>query len=302
MVRGGGAVSASAALVLLLLVAPSLGSAVMPTTTLSAPYAHSQSSPTRQTQVSGCAKSTIRVPAWNPTSGGLGEYAGSSAKTCGRAVGVTGYGIASTQSGLVVGLPFRVSTAGTHVITTSLTVRLATTNTFTIGGCPKPSFSYPPAPGTGESSVCEAAAYVSWSLSAYVIDANNQSWGAASAYAYAQNDSYYQNFTYCDYYGAIHCYNSSGTFWNTSGSGQFSTNVGGFQFFTWNGPTTLPIVLNESGMRVKDHYLLVVSIGLSTTTIVDSYALASAWAGTAKAIIDMGTLGNGATINSVTIT
>lgn len=299
--QGGGAASATAFLVLFLFVAPAVGNGAVPTTTLSAPYAHSQSSPTRQTQASGCAKSTIRIPSWNPTTGGLGEYAGSSAKSCGRSVGITGYGVGSTQSGLIVGLPFRVTTAGSHAITTSMTIRLTTANTFTIGGCPKPSFGYPPAPGTGESSVCEAAAYVGWSLSAYVIDVDNQSWGAAYAYAYAQNDSLYQNFTYCAYYGAITCYNNSGTFWNTSGSGQFSSNVGGFQNFTWNGASTLVMVLNESGMRVKDHYLVVVSISLTTTAIVDSYALSSAWAGSAKAIIDMGTLGNGATINSVAI-
>ncbi|MCI4331509.1 MAG: hypothetical protein L3K19_06650 [Thermoplasmata archaeon] len=294
------ALAAGVALVMLL--APSgSGVLVRPSTTLTAPYLHTSSASGKGTQVYGCAKATAPRPIWNHLVGRIAEFNNASSKACGKSVGVGGSSQGYAQTDLSAAIRFSISSPGSHSVTASVTLKMSTWDTFTRGGCPAKNVPYPAKPNQYAYGICEAAVYLSWSTSAYVVDENNISWYGNTSFAYSQNDSYYENYSDCYNFGSPACTNISGTFWGTSGSGTFSTNMGGFGSFTTNGTTSLTMWSNGTQMVRNHHYVLIVSVGMSVTVFANDYNLLGFWPGNAVGTINMGTLGNGMTFNSVTI-
>jgi hypothetical protein len=290
------------ALVILTVLAPATsGALVRGTTTISAPYLHTQNSGGKGTQVNGCAKASAPTPYWHALTGGITEFTSASARTCGKSVGVGGSGQGYADTEISVAIPIRITSPGSHSVSANVTVKLATVDAFTIGGCPAKNVPSPAKPNQYSFGICEAAAYISWSTSAYLVDENNVSWYGTSAYGYDQNDSYWQNYTDCYNFGTPACTNITGTVWGASGSGIYSTNIVGFSGFTWNGTNTWTMWANGTNMVRNHHYVLVFGIGMSVTVFASAYNLLGFWAGTAGATINMGTLGNGANLRSVTV-
>jgi hypothetical protein len=209
--------------------------------------------------------------------------------------GGSGYG----SSGMEVLIPFKVATTGNHSLASSWTVKLASVKSFTYGGCPAKNVNYFPPYGQNSYGQCYDSASISWSASSWVTDVSNSSWYSynySSGYAY--NNSYFDNYTSCYNYGTPSCYNSS---YGSNYSYIYPYNAPGFTTFTWNGATSFTFWNNATNMKKTDSYALVFDVYLYVDGSASGTHLLTPWAVTAGGSINMATLGNGATLNSVSI-
>jgi hypothetical protein len=291
----------AAAVTLLMVLSPASGAIVHPTIVLSPAYKNTVNSPNAYWSVSGCAKAKAATPHWNAATGGVTGVAMASAKTCGKNVGgVGGSSSGSASDGLSIAIPFKVSTNGNHAIATSISLTLASANTSTWAPCPPTTGSYPPALNAYFYGYCEVGSSLSMYTSINVVDLTNTSWYGNYSYADSYNYGYWENYTYCYNYGTPTCSNFTGGAGYASAYGYnapaFATN------FLWNGASSWTMWNNGTGMLKTHHYALILSESVSASAYAYYYNIAGSWLASASASINMGTLGNGATVNSVTIT
>ncbi|MCI4330464.1 MAG: hypothetical protein L3K19_01265 [Thermoplasmata archaeon] len=290
----------AAAVTLLMVLAPAGAGAVHALKVMTPAYKHTVSQPSSSSSTSGCGKSKVNVPKWSPTTGGLSAVDSASASACGKSLSyVGGSSSASAQSGLLIAIPFTVSKNGNHSISSSWTLNLATLDSFTTGGCPAKSVNFNPSLNSYSYGYCQDGAYLDFSMYLYLQDLNNNTWYSTNGSSlYAYNDSYWQNYTDCYNYGTPTCSNTTGS---SGYAFQYGYNAVGFNAFTWNGATPFTSWTNGSYMVKSHHYVLVISLYLYTYAFADQLNLLHPWAGTSVATVNMATLGNGATLQSITI-
>jgi hypothetical protein len=276
------------------------GAVAHPQVTLTAPYAKTTNSPNSYWSVSGCAKAKAAPGHWSPTTGAVTEMAQGLGHTCGKSLGgVGGSGSGYAGSSISVAIPFKVAKTGNHSIGESWTVSVASSSSFAASPCPAKNVNYHPTLYQYSSAYCEAGASISVYFSSYVIDLSNSSWYSRNySYADVYNYSEYQNYTDCYNYSTATCYNSSGTFMNQYAYGY---NDPGFSLFSFNGATTFSLWANGTNMVKTDHFAVIFSISISADGYGYGYNLLGPFSGKGAASVNMGTLGNGATLNSVTI-
>jgi len=288
------------AVALLMILSPASAGTVHSATVLSPAYTHTVTQSSMSNSIQGCAKEKVGATKWTATSGVISESDAASAKTCGKSLGyVGGYSSAYADGGIEVAIPFKVASSGNHAIDSSWTVNLATSSSYTAGACPAKNVNYNP-PLYGYSyGYCEAGANLGFDVYSTVVDLTNNSWYGNYSYADSYNDSYWENYTYCYNYGTPSCSNTSGPF---SYSYTYGWNDPGFSAFTWNGATSWSMWNNGTNMVKSHHYVLIVQIYCNAGAFAESANLLGPWAGSGTASLNMATLGNGATLNSVTIT
>jgi hypothetical protein len=293
-----GTAGLSGVVALLMVLAPSAaGAGVHPHLVMAPPYLGTSSSGTSYTSSSGCATATGPALTWTSSTGLITGKNAATAKSCKTSTGPVGsssqgYG----QSGVQVGIPFKVATSGSHSVATSLTVTMTSARSATSGGCSKSLANTHPPLYSYSSSYCEAQNQLSFELSASVVDLQNSSW--YSNYSYFYNYSYqtWENSTYCYNYGSPYCSNFTG--WSN-----FSFGYGNAQgSFSYTGSGAFTIWTNGTNMVKGHHYVLVISLYIDHGAFVGWKNVAKKWVGAAAASITMSGTGNGAKIASVTVT
>jgi hypothetical protein len=107
------------------------------------------------------------------------------------------------------------------------------------------------------------------------------------------------HYSYCYNYGTPGCSNFTG---GSSFGSAYGYSSSGWGAWTWSGSTPVTMWNNATSMKSSDKYQLRFFIYLSHGASTFAYNLAAAWAASASASINMATLGNGATLGSITIT
>lgn len=288
-----------AAVSLLMVLAPASGAAVHPTVLFKAPYKGTFSVPSGYTSWSGCAVAKTSTPKWSPGSGTISASMTAAGKTCKQFGNYGGGGSAYASDSLVVLVPFKVGSNGNHSVSSSWGLTMASTKTFTYGGCPAKNINYYPSLYQTSSSGCGDSANVYLDIYAGLTDLSNSSWYSYNgSYAYASNYSYYYNSTYCYNYGTPSCYNSSYAY---NSSYTYGYNAPGWSSVSWNGATPFTFWNNGTAMKKTDKYALVISLYMSVGGSASMNHLLGPWLVTGGASLNMATLGNGAKINSINI-
>jgi hypothetical protein len=268
-----------ASVTLLLVLAPAgMGMAVhsLGTKTIVAPY-KGATSLSNSWSVNGCGKAkVVSMAMFNLKTGSGGFSDSASGKTCGKTFGgVGGYGSGYAGGTISMAIKLPGKTAGisgaTSVVATWALMDSGVTS-LSPGKC---SFS------AGASfQLCETYADAYVYAYPYIVDQTNNTYSYPSTYwSGMYNDSY--NETYC-YSGT--CYNYS-----YGASGSFSNSVTHAWFF------------NVSGMTSAHTYVLLMSLYGGASAGVYLYnAKMTAAAGSAS--LNFATLGNGATLTSITET
>ena len=272
---------------------------IHPSTTLSAPYAGTVSSPSSYLSASGCSLAkTLSPERWSGSAGVYSVSLISKSVTCAKSLGGVGvYSSSYLQGGIQLAIPFRVASNGNHTIQSSWTFTLATKESITQGGCPGPSVAYPPPKNAYVSSSCSSNAQ--WQLSAYsyIVDLNNLSWYFYNGSSlYAANYSYWYNDTYCYNYGTPACSNSS--------AGHNFSYSSGYQEagkLASSGASSIAMWDNSTKMLRGHHYVLIFSIYAYLGSSIDAYNVKGHWAASSVASVNMASLGNGARLSSVMI-
>jgi hypothetical protein len=255
--------------------------------------------------VAGCAKESTSQKWSFSLKTGVGRFAAStSGSTCPGILAELGVSsISSAGGGFISVIPVKIA-GGRHNVSLGYTAAWSQSGAISSGACPSHPFHYvDPTNGSydynGSSGYCLAEAVTYLSFYAQVFDITNRSYFAQSggqavygSYFGVYNYSFAENYTdvywICygpGYTGSPYCSNYNFTYttplvsWLTSGSAQ--DNV-------W---------VNATGFVASHHYALVLR-GASAVTI---YVVGAPHA-TARADLNFGTLGNGITISSVTVT
>jgi len=284
------------AMTLLMVIGAASGYALVPA------YKGTVKSPNAYISVAGCAVAKGPMPTWNPATGAILAMTSAGAKTCPKSFGSIGsssYGDAG--NGMTVAIPFKIASTGSHSVSTSLSLMLTSSASNSVSACPLMNL-WPaggPPLNTYKSSYCQDGSSRSWYASISVIDMTNVSWYSNYSYADAYNYSSYDNSTSCYNYGTPSCYNYSSAY---SYGSAYSYNSPGFASFTWNGGTSWTMWTNGTNMVKTDKYAVVISISDYSDAYAYKYNLAGPWSGSAAAVINMGTLGNGLSVSSVTVT
>lgn len=275
---------------------------VAPVVVLGAPYTGTVSSPTYSNFVNGCASGKVTaLPKWSATTGAVTTGDFGAAKPCPKSVSGTGaYSTGQGSSGVQFAVPFKVSSNGNHGITSNWTFTLTTSVSSTVGGCPAKKINYFPPLYASDRGQCSDGTFVFFNVNSYLVDLNNASWYQYnSSIVLIYNESGWENYTSCYNYGTPSCYNFTGPFgyaWNSQ------YNVVGFAGFKWTGTTTATFWTNGTAMKSGHRYALVVNLSFFAESFAIAYGLAKPWSASAVASLNMATLGNGATLNSITIT
>lgn len=287
------------ALLLLLTVAPWTSAA---TTTWTAPYSHIISSSAHSVSLSGCGSARGPLPKWSPQYGLVTGLAFSKVKSCTIQYGAIGSSSSASASGsLGLSFPVRVGSAGTHSFATSVTVDLSTQRANSVGGCPAPNVPYPQPSNAWNYAECVSGSSVAFSLAAGLVDLDNYFWGGNGSGFTDTSSVGWMNYTYCDNWigqGPSCANNTAG--WITGGLS--GVNAPGYASFTWTGSTTVVLWTNGTGMVRSHHYALEITVALGDSAAVTTYNLLGPWHASAKATIDMASLGDLLRLNSVTIT
>lgn len=284
---------------MLMVLAPATGAAsAHPAVVLIAPYKGTISSPNIYTDLQGCG--TLKsVPAkWAPSTGGVTTSVSAAAHTCGKSFGSVGANsYASASPGLSVAVPFKVGSNGNHSVAVSFSLSVATTSAYAAPFC-KLGVNYAPAKGQYSYGYCEAGADVYIQVSAQLADLNNGSYYAYNySYAESYNDSYTENYSDCyNYAGTPTCYNSNGSH---TYAGAYSYNAAGAM--SASGSSTFTLWTNGTMMVKGHHYAVVLSLYIGCSVFAEKYNVIGPWAGSASGSVNMGTLGNGMVLKSVTI-
>lgn len=295
-----GATGFALAVAVLMALAPaSAGAVAHPSVVLKAPYKGTLASASIFTDLGGCAALKVVPAKWAATTGMLTSSVSASSHTCPKSIGTIGANsYADGGPGIGVAIPFKVGTNGNHSIGSSFTITLASSSAFAAPFC-KLAVNYAPAHYQYSYGYCEAGTYISFSINAQLVDLNNATYSAYnSSYGDTYNDSYTENYSYCYNYSAPACYNNNGTH---GYAGAYAYNAPGFSPFAMSGSTTFTMWTNGSMMVKTHHYAVTFSLYLSCDSFAEKYNVIGAWTGSSACSINMGTLGNGAKLNSVTI-
>lgn len=291
----------AAGVVLLIVLGPLGATAKSPPPRVYVPaYRGTLSSPTTQTGASACARAFQGPPKWFPALGTINESDSSSAKACAKTAGYVGaYSSAYSSASIYVVIPIKVPANGNHSIETNWTLTLSTVQSWTVGGCPKANLSFPVPSSSSESAYCTNQELVDIYLTAYLVDLSNASYtGGGYAYAADYNNSGWQNQSYCYNYGTPGCSNSTGPF---NYSNNYGYNDPGWSAFRWNGVTKFGLWTNGTNMLRSDRWVVELNLYKDTQAQAGAYNVLGPWPGVAKALINMGTLGNSAKIDSITV-
>ncbi|HZY71430.1 MAG TPA: hypothetical protein VFF67_10705 [Thermoplasmata archaeon] len=265
-----------------------------------APYKGTVSSPGVSTGAQACAKAVQTIPKWSPQLGIMNESDSASAKVCAKSLGGVGYFSSAYSSGqLALAIPIRIPTNGSHTIEINWTLTLATIQSWTVGGCPRANFSFPVPSSSSEDAYCTNQELVDVYITAYLVDLTNSSYnGATYACASDYNSSGWQNSSYCYNYGTPGCSNTTGPF---NYSNNYGYNNPGWSAFTWNGMTKFSLWTNGTKMVRTDRWIVELNFYKDSQAAAGAYHVLGAWPGAARALINMGTLGNSAKIDSITV-
>jgi hypothetical protein len=289
----------SGVVALLLVLAPSaVGAAAHPSVVKTPPYRGTSSSGTLQPWTTGCGKVTGPALDWNSSSGMITGTNGASARSCKNATGPAGsLSLGYDTSSMTVGIPFKVSTSGSHAIATSISVTLTSARSLTLAACPK-SLATHPSNGTTSASKCYASDGTDILITAGVIDLNTSSW--LPGYGFWWNSSWqvWWHDTACfNYSGNTSCSRNGG--WHNSSAASPGTNSTASFSFTSGG--SIKVWTNETNMLPGHHYLLEVKIQLDLYTFVSWYNVAKKWMAASAASITMSGTGKGAKVASIAI-
>jgi hypothetical protein len=288
-----------AALSLMMILAPASGGAVHSLKVYAPAYKHTVSQTNMYSSLSGCAKSKVLTPKWVATTGHMTTSEAASASTCGKSLGyVGGSSYANSQGGVEVAFPFTVATNGNHSVASSWTVNVASSWSYSYTTSCLKNVNYNPGLYQYSYAYCEAGVYTTFEAYSQLQDLSNSSWYHYNySYAEAYNNSVFENYTYCYNYGSPYCYNYTG---GTYGS-TYGYNEAGISAWTWNGGTSFTLWSNGTAMVKGHHYILILNIYVYSDVFAEKANLLGPWSGSAASSINLATLGNGATVNSVTI-
>ncbi|MCI4331331.1 MAG: hypothetical protein L3K19_05735 [Thermoplasmata archaeon] len=296
---GYGTTGFAAAVTLLMVLAPASAGGIHATKVYVPGYKHTVSQPNSYWSVSGCGKAKTSTAKWNAHTGTITTADSASGSTCGKSLGtVGGSGYASAQSGISVAVPFSVSSNGNHSVASAWSITLATSSSYTAGACPAKNVNYHPALYQYSYAECEAYTFLEFQVSGSVQDLSNSSWYGNYSYGFTYNETGWQNYTDCYNYGTPTCTNNSGPFGYHYGYGY---NEAGFSAFSFSGTTGVTLWNNGTKMVKGHHYVLDLNIYVYASADAIQANLLGPWAGSAVAAINMATLGNGASLSSITV-
>ncbi|HEV2317302.1 MAG TPA: hypothetical protein VGV89_06990 [Thermoplasmata archaeon] len=293
-----GATGLVAAVTLLVVLGLAVGGVVVAPKVYTAPYRGSAGAPNWSTSGSGCATARLTTPAWHPRTGEFTTATADSARACGKPNGYLGGQNYASSSGTVqLTFPLPLTLRGNHSISSTWTIKVASSWSYSAGTvCPKNVNYYPPLYGYSYA-YCQAGNFVSFYMSSYLADLNNNTWGANYSAASVYNDTYYEDWTYCYNQGTPVCSTST----SSSSGSTASINAVGMGAWTWNGSTTVTFWTNATNMILGHHYVLIVNIYASTEAVAGFYSLHTAWKGNAAASLNLASLGHGDTVSSIQI-
>jgi hypothetical protein len=295
-----GATGFAAAVTLLMMLAPAGAGAVHPLKVYSPAYKHTTSSGGVSYSVQGCTKAKASNGVWHPATGVITALDSAAGTSCGKGPGkfVGSASSATVGSYVQIGIPITVSHSGNNSIGTSWSVNLASVFSVTAPPCPTMNVNVNPPLNSYSSAYCQTGTSASFDPYSTVIDLSNSSWASNYSYGYIYNNSGWQNYSSCSNYGTPSCYNSTGPFNNGY---NFGYNEVGFGAFGFNGASAFTLWNNGTSMVKSHHYLLLVSLSIYVGAFAETWNLASGWAATSSASFNMATLGNGATLTSITV-
>ena len=271
--------------VALMMALASASAGVHPATVIVAPYHHAAQIDSNYVSSSGCIKAKETTKAhWKATTG-LGKFAGwAKGASCKGIFGTIGSGSYGSVGGqFEIALSIHIGPGKTSVQAAWTIKAVGAMSLTTSGTCPSPAST-----SSGYSYVdCYLAAEVGVEADAWVVDLTNGSTFYSTTFFFMYNDTYQQNYTYC-YSGTCYSYNYS-----------YGTSPGGFS-------GTFAYTSYSNGTYNAAHkYALLTYVDAFVYASLSNYAYPGASGpfptGTASASINMATLGNGATLTSVTI-
>jgi hypothetical protein len=297
----GGTTGLIAAFSFMLVLVPAGAGAAHPAILLKAPYKGTGTIPSTYLSSYGCGTTKALTPKWSGVTGVVHMSDSATAPSC-KQVGPfgSGGGSAYMSASLEILIPFKVATTGNHSVASSWAVKIASTHMSKYGGCPAKNVNYFQTLYHSQTGECYSSSYLDLYFDSYVIDLSNSSWyGTNYSYASGYNSSYFQNYTYCYNYGTPSCSNST---YSSNYSSAYSNNAPGWAAFVWNGGTTFTAWTNSTAMNKADKFALLVYVSVygSVNTVAEN--LLMPWPAVSAASVNMATLGNGATLSSVTIT
>jgi hypothetical protein len=292
-----GALGFASAVTLLMVLAPASGAIAHPTV-LAAPYKGTIKSPSVSTLVTGCAKAKAPPSTWTPATGIITAGSSASSSICPKSIGPAGGpSNGNAGAGVTVTIPLKIARSGTHAVATSFSLILNTSQSVSSAPCPLKNL-YPQPINAVAQSYCEDGIGDIWSVTAQVFDLTNTSWSSIQSYGASYGFSSYSNSTYCYNTGTPACSNSSSS---TSSGFLYSSQAPGFSKFVWNGGTSWTMWTNGTKMVKTDKFALLISVNVYIDTYAYKDNLLGAWSGAAAARVNMSTLGNGLSVNSITI-
>jgi len=294
-----GSTGLAAAVTLLMVMAPASAGIASHASVLTPAYKGTVSQPSSYISQGGCAKVKNTPMKWNAKTGLITGAQSAASVTCAKSLGYVGaYSSAYTDSYIEVAIPVHAAHNGNNTIATSWSLNAASAAALTAAACPAKNVNYHPALYAYSSAYCEDGLYMSFEVEAQVTDLSNSSWYSNYSYAESYNDSYFENYTDCYNYGTPTCYNysASASFANTYGY-----NAAGVSTFTTNGASSLVLWSNGTNMVRAHHYVVIVEVFMYIDSYAEKANLLGPWTGSSSGTLNLATLGNGATLNSISI-
>ncbi|MCI4330999.1 MAG: hypothetical protein L3K19_04040 [Thermoplasmata archaeon] len=248
----------------------------------------------------GCAGSTGGPMRWDRTLGTVSAIDFAKAAVCVKSfVGGSSTNFAHWSNSLQLSFPLVVHSNGNHSIALQWTVSLSSMSHIATGNCPPANINYRIGVGNSSSGSCESGADLGFYLWATVEDPNG-SGGFVGNISDAGNDnfSYWVNDTSCSNAGTLACSNSTYGYqyllcYGTNEVGSISSGL--------SGSHTITMWTNGSGMLKSHQFKLVVGFTVYAGAYSTMTNLLRMWKAAATAAVDMRTFGNGATLNSITV-
>lgn len=257
--------------VLFLLVLAPAGSAVAPHVTMTAPYSGSVAN-SNAWSTYGCAKASIATPTSFSLTHGLGSAAGkASAKTCRGSFGGSQYDAGVASGASTIAIKLNVATGGTKTVVANWTITVAGHQNLSMAPCVTSNAS--------GYSYCYEYAIVYVSAYSWLVDLKT------GASAYSSSSFYQYNASYNDSY----CYNGTCANYTYGTNGGFSGAFGA-------------LFSISSSTSTRHTYALYTTFYWVVEVASASYAAHFSGGASGTASLDMATGGNGAKLNSITIT
>jgi hypothetical protein len=263
-------------------------------TTLTAPYKRTAGYTLVTSIVDSCAKGKSVPGEWNASSGVFSGSVFGTAKTCAKIVGSAGWVSGVTeQVQEAIGIPFRVTSGGSHVVVSHWTASISSSRSIVAPTCPPKNI---PPPGNYLYAECSAYALTAFFYQATIIDLNDSGWLNAGGNGVVSNSTWSLNQTTCNPSSGCYTY-----FSNTTQNVYTGYGSAGVRGLHWNGLSNFKIWDNGTSMVSSHHYVLVLSFTLEASADTAAIELLGTFPASASVSINMGSLGNGATLNSVVI-